>query len=316
VSRKWQTGTQASLYSLGEHDDDAQLARGVAELVTDVASRVRPEMQIVKSGYSSFHNTTLLEKLASLQVEFVVVCGHFLDLDVEATAREAVDLGFKTSVVADASVGMTLTDEEEALERLAVIVSVVGRRRLEQIVQNTPVCRNMKSALSKHAALLVPLATAGATAAEKRLHELNSRQTAETCADLRASRRQRAVLKHEKAERREMRGLVRRQIKEQCMASTNLRLSDFERRNATKEARASSLREAEVSAVEQVCARKVDASVGRTQIAQSKINQLSDLRVAIQCRRTRVKREAADQEREFWAAHEAWMAEAGCAELL
>mmetsp|Transcript_16080 Transcript_16080/g.40898 ORF Transcript_16080/g.40898 Transcript_16080/m.40898 type:complete len:312 (-) Transcript_16080:134-1069(-) len=288
----------------------------VSELVTDVSSRVRPEMQMIKSGYSAFHESALQEKLVALQVECVVVCGHFLDLDVEATARDAVDLGFRTAVVADASVGLSPQDEEEALERLAVIVAVVGCRQLEQVVQSTPVCRSMKSALSKHSTSLVALATAGATAAAARLQQLNVGEATNSCADLRTTRRRRAAVKYAKAERRERRCLVRQYIRAQCLSSTERRLADFERRNATKEARASSLREAEVSALEQVCAGKVNASVARVQVAQSKIDHLEELRAAIQCRRVRVEREAADQTRNFWAAHEAWMSEGGGPELL
>jgi nicotinamidase-related amidase len=66
---------------------------------------VRPasdEAVIVKHHPNAFMETSLAQDLRQSEVEEVVICGMMTSMCVDASARAAADLGFHTSIAADA----------------------------------------------------------------------------------------------------------------------------------------------------------------------------------------------------------------------
>ncbi|MFW6075154.1 MAG: cysteine hydrolase family protein, partial [Chloroflexota bacterium] len=61
------------------------------------------EPLIEKSTYSAFVGTDLEERLQAAGIDTLVIAGFVTDHCVESTARSAVDLGFSTYLVADAT---------------------------------------------------------------------------------------------------------------------------------------------------------------------------------------------------------------------
>ncbi len=61
------------------------------------------EVIITKSTASAFVNTSLRDELTARKIQEVVVVGFVTNNSVEATARMAGDLGYKTYVVSDAT---------------------------------------------------------------------------------------------------------------------------------------------------------------------------------------------------------------------
>ena len=71
----------------------------------EIHQAVRPEAGeplIVKEHANAFLETALAEKLREAGVEDVVICGMMTSMCVDASARAAADLGFRTSIAADA----------------------------------------------------------------------------------------------------------------------------------------------------------------------------------------------------------------------
>ena len=61
------------------------------------------EVIITKSTASAFVNTSLKDELAAGEIQEVVIVGFVTNNSVEATARMAGDMGYKTYVVSDAT---------------------------------------------------------------------------------------------------------------------------------------------------------------------------------------------------------------------
>jgi nicotinamidase-related amidase len=72
-----------------------------AEIHPDVAPD-EGEPLIVKHNANAFLDTPLADKLHDAGVDDVVICGMMTSMCVDASARAAADLGFKTSIAADA----------------------------------------------------------------------------------------------------------------------------------------------------------------------------------------------------------------------
>lgn len=83
-----------------------------------IHSLVQPqgnETVIVKSKASSFHGTTLHEQLQTLNIEHLVICGMMSHHCVESTARTAVYLNYKITVIQDACTTRSLEFNGELL---------------------------------------------------------------------------------------------------------------------------------------------------------------------------------------------------------
>ena len=101
---------------LFESDDAPFFAPGSdgAEIHPDV----RPEAGeplIVKHHPNAFLETGLADQLHQAGVEDVVICGMMTSMCVDASARAAADLGFSTSIAADACAAPDLRSGDEVI---------------------------------------------------------------------------------------------------------------------------------------------------------------------------------------------------------
>ena len=79
---------------------------------------VRPaegEPLIVKHHANAFLDTPLADQLKEAGVEDVVICGMMTSMCVDASARAAADLGFRTSIAADACAAPDLQSGDEVI---------------------------------------------------------------------------------------------------------------------------------------------------------------------------------------------------------
>ena len=79
---------------------------------------VRPEAGeplIVKHHPNAFLDTPLADQLHQAGVEDVVICGMMTSMCVDASARAAADLGFNTSIAADACAAPDLRSGDEVI---------------------------------------------------------------------------------------------------------------------------------------------------------------------------------------------------------
>ena len=60
------------------------------------------ENVIVKHVPNSFHETTLHEKLASLSIKNLIMCGMMTHMCVDTSVRAAKDLGYHVTIISDA----------------------------------------------------------------------------------------------------------------------------------------------------------------------------------------------------------------------
>lgn len=76
--------------------------------ILDVVAPHDGEAVIEKSLPNSFANTTLHDHLRSIDAEHLVIVGFMTHMCVSATARAAVDLGYRSTVVSDATATRSL----------------------------------------------------------------------------------------------------------------------------------------------------------------------------------------------------------------
>jgi len=84
----------------------------------EIHPAVRPEgdeQLIVKHYPNAFLETPLADQLKDAGVDDVVICGMMTSMCVDASARAAVDLGFRTSIAADACAAPNLTSGDEVI---------------------------------------------------------------------------------------------------------------------------------------------------------------------------------------------------------
>src|SRR6478609_3987357 len=84
----------------------------------EIHSSVTPgpgEPLIVKEHANAFLATSLTEDLRSAGVEDVVICGMMTSMCVDASARASDDLGFKTSIAADACAAPDLKSGDDVI---------------------------------------------------------------------------------------------------------------------------------------------------------------------------------------------------------
>ena len=75
-----------------------------AAFVHDVAP-LSDELVLNKTTHSGFASTPLAMKLRNMEVDTLVVTGVVTSVCIDITARDAVDLGFRTALVEDACCG-------------------------------------------------------------------------------------------------------------------------------------------------------------------------------------------------------------------
>ncbi len=71
--------------------------------ISDPVKPIAGEPVIVKSKPSSFWETDLDDQLRALGVENLVLCGFMTHMCVNSTARAAFNLGYRTTIVGDAT---------------------------------------------------------------------------------------------------------------------------------------------------------------------------------------------------------------------
>jgi nicotinamidase-related amidase len=85
-----------------------------AEIHPDVAP-ASDEPLIVKHQPNAFLDTPLATELHRAGVDDVVICGMMTSMCVDASARASADLGFQTSIAADACAAPDLRSGEEVI---------------------------------------------------------------------------------------------------------------------------------------------------------------------------------------------------------
>jgi nicotinamidase-related amidase len=85
-----------------------------AEIHPDLAP-VSDEPLIVKHNPNAFLETSLADQLHQAGVEDVVICGMMTSMCVDASARAAAELGFRTSIAADACAAPNLPSGDEVI---------------------------------------------------------------------------------------------------------------------------------------------------------------------------------------------------------
>ena len=86
-----------------QHDDDGPLQFGTAgwELADGLVTSA-DDIRVRKQTTNSFHKTDLHAVLQARQVSRVVICGLQTDFCVDTTARQALPLGYRLVLAADA----------------------------------------------------------------------------------------------------------------------------------------------------------------------------------------------------------------------
>lgn len=116
--------------NFGVWDGDARrlVREALAGRGGDVVAPLEPragESFVVKPRYSAFDHTPLVLILRELGVELLLLAGAALEMCVVQTAIDARELGFKVTVLADAS---PTTDAGLERASLAYLEGVVGAR--------------------------------------------------------------------------------------------------------------------------------------------------------------------------------------------
>jgi nicotinamidase/pyrazinamidase len=126
ASRDWHPGNHCSFEAQGgtwpvhcvANTDGANFAPGLTlpESVTVVSKATQPSQE----AYSSFEGTDLAERLGELGVRRLFIGGLATDYCVLATVRDALELGFETSLLIDAvrAVNVRPGDGERALREM------------------------------------------------------------------------------------------------------------------------------------------------------------------------------------------------------
>jgi nicotinamidase-related amidase len=71
-------------------------------IINEIVTPLEGETVIQKNYPNSFRETPLLEHLREVGTEHVVICGMMSHMCIDATARTAVDYGFRCTVIEDA----------------------------------------------------------------------------------------------------------------------------------------------------------------------------------------------------------------------
>ncbi len=107
--------------------------------ISDPVKPLPGEPVIVKTKPSSFWQTDLDEQLRTLGVENLVLCGFMTHVCVNSTARAAFNLGYRATVVGDATATRDLPGVDGGVVPASVIkaATLAGIRDLFAVVVRT-----------------------------------------------------------------------------------------------------------------------------------------------------------------------------------
>lgn len=107
-----------------------ELDTGLLDLVPELGQFVPPAQVVDKARYSAFSAPALAARLAALKADTLVLSGAETDICVLATLFDAVDLGYRTVLAADAVCSSSDAGHDAVLAmletRLSVQVEVAG----------------------------------------------------------------------------------------------------------------------------------------------------------------------------------------------
>ncbi len=84
------------------------------------------ELVIDKPGYGAFHRTALEDELQQRGIGRLILCGVTTEVCVHSTLREAVDRGYRCTLVADGCAASDPALQEPALQMLRVEGGIFG----------------------------------------------------------------------------------------------------------------------------------------------------------------------------------------------
>ncbi|MDP6884266.1 MAG: cysteine hydrolase, partial [Rhodospirillales bacterium] len=112
------TSLQRALDILPRADDAA------AQIVAPLAPADGTDV-FLKGGLSAFSSSTLSAALAERRIENIIVCGVIAEFGIQATALQAMDLGYRPLIVGDCCAAMTHAAREATLDGLSFGVAKV-----------------------------------------------------------------------------------------------------------------------------------------------------------------------------------------------
>lgn len=96
---------------------DSPLPSGFADLIDDL-DRQPDDLVVTKQSWGAFATTDLEARLKAAGVTQVVICGIATGTGVEATARQAYELGFNVTLVSDAMTDTRAETHEYSLNHV------------------------------------------------------------------------------------------------------------------------------------------------------------------------------------------------------
>ncbi len=84
------------------------------------------ELHLVKHYPNAFRETNLHERLQSLGIKALVVCGMMTHMCIDSTVRAAADLGFSVTLLGDATATRDLRYNDRSVPALAVQTAVLA----------------------------------------------------------------------------------------------------------------------------------------------------------------------------------------------
>ncbi|MFO1154217.1 MAG: cysteine hydrolase family protein [Rhodospirillales bacterium] len=124
------------------HDAGPGTPYDVRAPIGQISDPVKPlpgEPVIVKTKPSSFWETDLDDRLRALGIENLVLCGFMTHVCVNSTARAAFNLGYRTTIVGDATATRDLPGVDGGVVPASVIkaATLAGIRDLFAVVVRT-----------------------------------------------------------------------------------------------------------------------------------------------------------------------------------
>jgi nicotinamidase-related amidase len=137
------------VYVLDRHDaDDPELeAWGAHAVAGSAGAEVWPDLApapgdsvVAKPSYSGFHETELERVLDDLGVDSLVLTGCATEVQLMATATDALQRGFSVEIPADSQAGSSEIGEAVAMQVVGALLPYVParRRRLQRIAERAP----------------------------------------------------------------------------------------------------------------------------------------------------------------------------------
>jgi nicotinamidase-related amidase len=108
-----------------------------AEIHRDLSPRPGEVVMAPRASLSAFARTGLATRLSELHIRRIVVAGARTDVEVDSTARDAVELGLQTTIAADCCTG-TSRENHRATISTTLPRIVHGVLELDEIGQRLP----------------------------------------------------------------------------------------------------------------------------------------------------------------------------------